>query len=98
MTIQLPKNKLPKKLRGWFYLERANLPVKDQSQILLNAKSYNIDRIKEVMTDSYSEKMLIDLDEKTKHDFPRNKKKSFPKSFDTGDRALETLRSLLCIR
>ena len=40
-----------------FPLERTSLPVKDQSQILLNLKSYSMDRLKNIMSDSCSEKM-----------------------------------------
>ena len=79
-TITNKKFKLPKRLRGWFYMERANIPTKDQSQILLNSKSYNVDKIKAIMTDSYSEKMLSELDKKAFHkstDF--KKKKAFDK-------------------
>ena len=53
--------RLPKRVRGWHFLERASIPLKEQSGILNQAGGMNIDKLKKVMDDSLPEKVLEDI-------------------------------------
>ena len=50
------KFQLPKRLRGWLFLERAHPPLKEHSVILNMTGGVNIDKLKKVMMESYPEK------------------------------------------
>ena len=47
------KFKLPKRLRGWLFMERAQIPLKEHSGILNMTQGLNIDNLKRVMTESF---------------------------------------------
>ena len=76
--------KLPKRLRGWLFMERAQIPLKEHSGILNMTQGLNIDKLKKVMTESFPDKILKDIDGRTatKAPWQRNttKKKPFSKS------------------
>ena len=57
--------RLPKRLRGWHFLERASTPLKEHSGILNQTGGMNIDRLKKVMAESLPEKVLKDIDGRT---------------------------------
>ena len=59
------KFQLPKRLRGWHFLERAAIPIKEHSGILNQTGGMNIDKLKKVMSDSLPEKILRDIDGRT---------------------------------
>ena len=61
-TPQKNRFKLPKRLRGWLFMERSQIPRKEHSGILHMTQGLNIDRLKRVMTESYPDKVLKDLD------------------------------------
>ena len=61
-TPQKSKFKLPKRLRGWHFLERASIPLREHSGILNQTGGMNIDKLKKVMADSLTEKVLKDID------------------------------------
>ena len=46
------KFQLPKRLRGWLFMERAQLPLKEHSGILNMTRGLNIDNLKKVMVES----------------------------------------------
>jgi len=46
-------------------MERSQIPLKEHSGILHMAQGLNIDRLKRVMTDSYPDKVLEDIDGRT---------------------------------
>ena len=46
------KFQLPKRLRGWRFLEKASIPIKEHSGILNQTQGMNIDRLKKVMSES----------------------------------------------
>ena len=50
------KFQLPKRLRGWHFLERAGIPLKEHSGILNQTGGVNIDKLKKVMAESLPEK------------------------------------------
>ena len=65
MTRPFPnksKFKLPKRLRGWHFLERASIPLREHSGILNQTGGMNIDKLKKVMAESLTEKVLKDID------------------------------------
>ena len=47
------KFQLPKRLRGWLFMERSQIPLKEYSGILNMTKGLNIDQLKKVMIESY---------------------------------------------
>ena len=49
------KSQLPKRLRGWLFLERAATPVRGHSGILNQTQGMHIDKMKRVMTESLPE-------------------------------------------
>ena len=53
---------LPKRLRGWHFLERAAIPVKEHSALLNQTGGMNIDKLKKVMSESLPDKVLKDID------------------------------------
>ena len=53
---------MPKRLRGFLFLERAQIPLKEHSGILNITQGLNIDRLKRVMTESFPDKVLKDID------------------------------------
>ena len=59
------KFKLPKRLRGWLFMERAQIPLKEHSGILNMTQGLNIDNLKRVMTESFPDKVLKDIDGRT---------------------------------
>ena len=59
---QKSKFKLPKRLRGWHFLERASTPLREHSGILNQTGGMNIDKLKKVMAESLTEKVLKDID------------------------------------
>ena len=62
--------KLPKKMRGWFFLERARIPKKEHLHILANTGGgTNIDRLKSTMCDRMQDDILKELDEKSECSF-----------------------------
>ena len=56
------KFQLPKRLRGWLFMERSQIPLKERSGILNITQGLNIDRLKRVMTESFLDKVLKDID------------------------------------
>ena len=52
----------PKRLRGWLFMERSQIPLKEQSGILNMTQGLNIDKLKKIMMESYPDKVLKDLD------------------------------------
>ena len=59
---EIKKFKLPKRLRGWLFMERSQIPLKEHSGILNMTQGLNIDRLEKVMTESYPDKVLKDID------------------------------------
>ena len=59
------KFKLPKRLRGWLFMGRAQIPPKEHSGILNTTQGLNIDNLKKVMTESFPDKVLKDIDGRT---------------------------------
>ena len=49
------KFQLPKRLRGWLFMERAQNPLTEHSGILNMTGGLNIDKLKKVMMESYPE-------------------------------------------
>ncbi len=82
------KFQLPKRLRGWHFLERAAIPLKEHSGILNQTGGMNIDKLKKVMSESFTEKVLKDIDIRTIPKAPWQKrpfqrKKRFPTHYTT---------------
>ena len=44
------KFKLPERLLGWLFMERAQIPLKERSGILNMTQGLKIDKLKKVMT------------------------------------------------
>ena len=59
---EVRKFKLPKRLRGWLFMERSQIPLKEHSGILHTTQGLNIDRLKRVMTETFLDKVLKDID------------------------------------
>ena len=74
---------MPKRLRGFLFLERAQIPLKEHSGILNITQGLNIDRLKRVMTESFPDKVLKDIDGRSATKAPwqksHHKKKPFHK-------------------
>ena len=68
------KFQLPKRLRGWHFLERAGIPLKEHSGILNQTGGVNIDKLKKVMAESLPEKVLKDIDSRTTPKAPWQKR------------------------
>ena len=58
----VPKFRLPKRLRGWMFLERSRIPAREIPSILNQTKNTHINRIQTILIDSYSEKTVRDID------------------------------------
>ena len=56
------KFQLPKRLRGWLFMERSQIPLKEYSGILNMTQGLNIDKLKKVMIESYPDKVLKEID------------------------------------
>ena len=76
------KFKLPKRLRGWLFMERAQIPPKEHSGILNMTQGLNIDNLKRVMTESFPDKVLKDIDGRTQTKAPWQKNPSRRKPFN----------------
>ena len=72
------KFKLPKSLRGWLFMECSLIPLKAHSGIFHQTQGLNIDHLKRIMTESYPDKVLKDLDSRTatKAPWQRNERTS----------------------
>ena len=55
---------LPKRLRGWFFLSRSGIPTKDHAAILHQTRGYDIEKIKEIVLESYADDVV---DQKDSH-------------------------------
>ena len=75
------KFKLPKRLRGWLFMERAQIPLKQHSGILNMTQGLNIDNLKKVMTESFPDKVLKDIDGRTATKAPWQQRNSSRKPF-----------------
>ena len=60
----ISKFKLPKRLRGWLFLERARIPPKDVPAILNQTKNTHVDRLQRILIDSYPDKHVRDMDQR----------------------------------
>ena len=63
MTSQgkkVPKFRLPKRLRGWMFLERSKIPSKETPAILNQTKNTNINKLQAALVESYSDKIIRD--------------------------------------
>ena len=58
----IQKFKLPKRLRGWLFMERAQITLKEHSGILNMTGGLHVDKLKNVMTESFPDKILKDID------------------------------------
>ena len=76
------KFQLPKRLRGWLFMERSQIPLKEHSGILNMTQGLNIDKLKKIMMESYSDKVLKDLGGRsaTKAPWQRNSTKKLPRN------------------
>ena len=54
------KFQLPKRLRGWLFMERSQIPLKEYSGILNMTQGLNIDKLKKILVESYPDKVLKD--------------------------------------
>ena len=63
-TSEVKKFQLPKRLRGWLFLDRAAIPLKEYSGILNQTGGMNIDKLKTVMAESFKDKVLRDIDQR----------------------------------
>ena len=54
-----------KRLCGWLFLERSSIPVKEYSGILNMTGGMNVDKLKKVMSESMTEKVLKEIDGRT---------------------------------
>ena len=59
---KVPKFRLPKRLRGWMFLERSKIPSKEIPAILNQTKNTNINKLQAVLVESYSDKIIRDID------------------------------------
>ena len=75
------KFKMPKRLRGFLFLERAQIPSKEHSGILNITQGLNIDRLKRVMTESFPDKVLKDIDGRSATNAPWQKSHRKKKPF-----------------
>ena len=60
--LKIQKFRLPKSLRGWLFLERCHIPIRELPAIFNQTKGTHIDKLKRVMLDSFTEKALKALD------------------------------------
>ena len=67
----IPKFRLPKRLRGWMYQERARIPPRDVPGLLNQIKTTNITRLQTCLIDAYPESLLRTID--TKNNPPSRK-------------------------
>ena len=58
----IPKFRLPKRLRGWMYLERVRIPPRDVPGLLNQIKTTNITRLQSCLVDAYPESLLKKID------------------------------------
>ena len=63
-------------------MERAQKPLKEHSGILNMTQGLNIDNLKRVMTESFPDKVLKDIDGRTQTKAPWNKNSSRRKPFN----------------
>ena len=54
--------KLPKRLRGWFLLNRASLPAREHTSLLNSAGSTSYSSVRQLMMTSYSDATIKDFD------------------------------------
>ncbi len=59
------KFQLPKRLRGWLFMDRSQIPLKEHSGILNMTQGLTMDKLKKVMTEPYPDKILKDIDGRT---------------------------------
>ena len=59
---KVPKFRLPKRLRGWMFLERSQIPSKEIPAILNQTKDTNLNNLQAVLVESYSDKIMRDID------------------------------------
>ena len=90
-TSEVKKFQLPKRLRGWLFLDRAAIPLKEYSGILNQTGGMNIDKLKTVMAESFKDKVLRDIDQRNSVKPPWQKSAS-GKSPSRKEHSLETLR------
>ena len=69
---EIPKFRLPKRLRGWMFLERSRIPPKDMPAILNQTKTTHIDKLQQILVESYPDKIVRDMDSR-QHSAPSNK-------------------------
>ena len=58
-------------------MERSQIPIKEYSGILNMTQGLNIDKLKKIMTESMTEKVLKDIDGRTGTKPPWHRSKSF---------------------
>ena len=58
----IPKFRLPKRFRGWMYLERVRIPPRDVPGLLNQIKNTNITRLQSCLVDAYPESLLKKID------------------------------------
>ena len=80
-TTTPKKFQLPKRLRGWLFMERSQIPLKEYSGILNMTQGLNIDKLKKIMVESYPDKVLKDLDGRTSSTKPTWSRKTTKKPF-----------------
>ncbi len=73
-TSKTRQFQLPKRLRGWHFLEHAAIPLKEHSGILHQTGGMNIDKLKKVMSESFTERVLKDIDSRTTPKAPWQKR------------------------
>ena len=55
-TSDVERFQLPKRLCGWLFLDRASIPIKEHSGMLNMTGGMNIDKLKQVMAESFKAK------------------------------------------
>ena len=76
------KFKLTKRLRGWLFRERAQIPLKEHCGILNMTQGLNIDNLKRVMAESFPDKVLKDIDGRTQTKAPWQQNSTKRKPFN----------------
>ena len=71
----IPRFRLPKRLRGWMYLERVRIPPRDVPGILNQIQTTNITRLQKRLIDNYPDSLIKRLDADRSNNPPRKSDK-----------------------
>jgi len=79
---EIPRFRLPKRLRGWLFLDRAHLPTKELPSIMNFSGNTNIDQLRKVIIESFPDKVIRDIDGRSSSSHkPLHKKKHHPSHY-----------------